>query len=50
MMFYQFPVGEKMSKYLQQVTSLGRRNTKNFVTQSLSVEEKQKMQEVLNNR
>lgn len=36
-LFYQFPVGEKMSNYLQEISSLSRRKTKKHtVTQSLT--------------
>lgn len=50
MLFYSYPIGEKMSNYLQKVSSLGRRNSKNFATQSLTEEEKQEIQKVLNEK
>ena len=50
MLSYSYPIGEKMSNYLQKVSSLSRKNSKNFVTQSLTEEEKQKIQKVLNEK
>ena len=47
MIFYQFPVGEKMSNYLQEISNIGRRQPRYTATQSLTEEEKQKLLKAL---
>ncbi len=50
MVFYQFPVGKKTSDFLQEISSIGRRKPMQSITQSLSEQEKEKVQDILNKK
>lgn len=49
MLLYHFPVGQKTSDLLQEISSIGRRK-QHSVTQSLTEQEKEKVQGILNKK
>lgn len=52
MIFYQFTVGNQMSKFLRELPSFGRGNPTHSITltQSLTEHEKQKVKDIINKR